>query len=684
MGVVFDHLKAVAKGNLLDGVHLTGNAAVVHRDDGARMRPDERLELGLVEVERVGANIDEAGHSAAQGKRVGSGDEGEGRHDDLVARLQVEQQRAHLQRVGARGGEHDARPAAEQALEKSLALPAILAVADDLPRLDGGTDVVDLVASQRGAVEGNLIGRSVGRHRAELVGCWALMALSRPWWKSGGVPVGSRPGGGARSGILQPSTRLDSDAPPSATGRQRTNDRLMFASAGLARNDRTSDVLESRMRNALILLFCLPLAAAGCASKPPGGIVLIVIDTLRADHMSLYGYERPTTPRLDELSTAGSVFEHAYSASSWTLPGTASILTGLYPSAHGAGTRTHRRLREGVITLPQYLSGAGYSTGAVVNVSFLGPMFGFATGFDSYDLETATANELRLAEESLDDALSWLDTRDASRPFFLFLHLFDVHHQYFAPEPARGAFTKEFADRYGDTFATIESREVAEQAADVEFLKAAYDEEILAVDSQIGRLFEALQERDLHETTWVALTADHGEAFRGEHYHQGHGRSLYDEVMRVPLVLWGPGVPAGERYNDPVSTVDIVPTLLDMAALEVPELSGGSLMPLLAGEAPPTRPIYARSNYYGIELEAIVEWPYKMVSNRTARSLAIYDLSTDPGELRALHRPDDAQLKRTARRLRRQMRELRRDRQGDPVVLSPELERQLRALGYIQ
>lgn len=437
------------------------------------------------------------------------------------------------------------------------------------------------------------------------------------------------------------------------------------------------------MRHALSLLCCLLLATVGCAAEPPGGIVLVVIDTLRADHMSLYGYERETTPRIDELSTSGKVFEHAYSASSWTLPGMASILTGLYPNAHGAGTSAHRRLREGVITLPQYLSGAGYETGAVVNVSFLDPIFGMATGFDHYDLKQATAIELRRADESLDASLEWLDGRDTSRPFFLLLHLFDVHHQFNAPEPARGVFTDAFADRYGDTLATIESREAAEQAADVEFIKAAYDEEILWVDAQIGRLFESLRERNLHDTTWVALTADHGEAFPGEHVRKGHGMSLHDEVMRVPLVLWGPGVPAA-RHQEPVSTVDIVPTLLDLAQLEVPQVSGGSLVPYLAGGAPPARPIYARSNYYGIELEAIVEWPYKMVVNRTARSPAIYDLSTDPGELDALRDPDNAQLTRTARRLQRQMREIRRDRAGDAVELSPELERQLRALGYIQ
>ncbi len=438
------------------------------------------------------------------------------------------------------------------------------------------------------------------------------------------------------------------------------------------------------MRTRAILLSCLLATVGGCARQPPGGIVLVVIDTLRADHMSLHGYERPTTPRIDELAASGSVFERAYSASSWTLPGTASILTGLYPSAHGAGTSDHRRIRQGVLTLAQYLSGAGFSTGAVVNVSFLSPKFGMATGFDSYNLASATANDLRLADESLDDALEWLDLRDPSRPFFLLLHVFDVHHQYFAPEPARGAFTQVFADRYGDTLGSVESRLAAEQSQDVEFLKAAYDEEILAVDAQIGRLFEALQQRDLRDTTWVALTSDHGEAFRGEHYHQGHGRSLYNEVMRVPLILWGPGVPAGARYEEPVSTVDIVPTLLDAAQLEVPDLSGGSLLPLLAGGAAPERPIYARSNYYGIELEAIVDWPYKMVVNRTARSPAIYDLSTDPGELVPLHDPDNARLTRRARRLQRQMRELRRDREGSAVELSPELERQLRALGYIQ
>ncbi|HJO02922.1 MAG TPA: sulfatase [Acidobacteriota bacterium] len=438
------------------------------------------------------------------------------------------------------------------------------------------------------------------------------------------------------------------------------------------------------MRHALSLCFCLLLATSGCAPEPPGNVVLVVIDTLRADHMSLYGYDRQTTPHLDELATTGSVFEHAYSASSWTLPGVASILTGLYPSAHGAGTSSHRRIRDGVITLPQYLSATGYATAAVVNVSFLLPRFGMAAGFDHYDLEPATATELRLADESLDDALDWLDSRDSSKPFFLFLHLFDVHHQFDAPEPARGVFTAAFADRYGDTLATLESRTAAEQAGDVEFAKAAYDEEILWVDSQVGRLFEALRERDLDETTWVALTADHGEAFSGEHYHRGHGMSLYDEVMRVPLVLWGPGVPA-VRHQEPVSTVDIVPTLLDLTGREVPEVSGGSLVPLMEGEEPPVRPIFARSDYYGNEIEAIVQWPYKMIVNRSSGLPgAIYDLSVDPGEFHALVDPADAQLTRLARRLRQQMREIRRDREGAAVGLSPDLERQLRALGYIQ
>ena len=438
------------------------------------------------------------------------------------------------------------------------------------------------------------------------------------------------------------------------------------------------------MRHTLRLFSCLLLATSGCALEPPGNVVLVIIDTLRADHMSLYGYERQTTPHLDKLSENGSVFEHAYSASSWTLPGIASILTGLYPTEHGAGgPRPLRRLREGVPTLPQYLSVAGYATGAVANVSFLDPRFGMAIGFDHYDLERAGSTELRRADESLDDALEWLDQRNRSKPFFLLLHLFDVHHQFDAPEPARGVFTDAFADRYGDSLATLQSREEAARRADVEFIKAAYDEEILWVDSQIGRLFEKLRERNLHKTTWIALTADHGEAFLGEHTHKGHGNSLYDEVMRVPLVLWGPDIPAA-RYQEPVSTVDIVPTLLDLVKLEVPPVSGGTLVPLLEGGAPPARPIYAYSNYYDIELEAIVQWPYKMVTNLSAGSRAIYDLDADPGELMALRDPDDAQLTRTARQLRRQMREIRRASAGAAVKLSPELERQLRALGYLQ
>ena len=440
------------------------------------------------------------------------------------------------------------------------------------------------------------------------------------------------------------------------------------------------------MRHALVLAICLLVVTAGCTAPPsePEGIVLIVVDTLRADHMGLYGYERATTPRLDALAATGSVFEHAFSASAWTLPGMASILTGQYPSVHGAGSGEIRGMRDGVTTLAERLSEAGFATGAVVNVAYMEPAFGMTGGFDSYDIVNAMPVEMRTADESVDRALEWLDGCDSTRPFFLLLHLFDVHHQYNAPPPARGTFTGAFADRYGEAMATAASREAAEQASDGEFLLAAYDEEILWVDMQLERLFGELHERGLRDTTLVALTSDHGEGF-GEHNRRGHGNNLHNEVMRVPLVFWGPGVPA-RRFEEPASTVDIVPTLLDLIGLEVPEVSGGSLRPLMEGGAAPQRPIYARSKHYGQDLEAIVQWPFKLIVNNRTNVIALYDLSTDPGEWHALRSgpEEDRQLTRLARRLRQQIRGIRRAEAGEAVELSPELERQLRALGYIQ
>jgi len=221
---------------------------------------------------------------------------------------------------------------------------------------------------------------------------------------------------------------------------------------------------------AVACVAALTMVACGQPPDPPPSVVLIVLDTVRADHLSLYGYERDTTPRLARWAEQGTVFENAFSTAAWTLPAVGSIFTGLYPSQHGAGISGPSRMHDEVPTLAEELAAAGYETGAVANVGFLAPIFGLNRGFEHYDFDPAGAERgTRRADISVDRALEWLSER-SDKPFFFVLHLFDAHHYYDAPPPARGVFTSEYADDYDPaTLATLESRVEAERRSDLDF-----------------------------------------------------------------------------------------------------------------------------------------------------------------------------------------------------------------------
>lgn len=444
---------------------------------------------------------------------------------------------------------------------------------------------------------------------------------------------------------------------------------------------------------ALTLLTLVAVAAAipacaGPAPPPSPPLILIVVDTVRADHMGTYGYERPTTPRLDEIAAEGAVFEWGFTTAAFTLPAMTSILTGRLPTGHGAGRHPRRerrftRLREEVPTLAELLAEAGYTTGAVANGGYLRPGFELDRGFEHYDFHPATDEAIRRADDSVDLALDWIDERDADdEPFFLMLHLFDAHRHYDAPEPARGAFTGQFADAY-EGMDGLASRLEAEARGDLDFALAAYDEEILWVDMQVGRLVEGLRERGLWGEALVGLTSDHGEAFR-EHGWIAHGTTLHNEVMRVPLMLWGPGVPPGRRPG-PVSVVDLAPTFLDAADVEVPgAVTGASLLPHLAGVELPDRLLFAENDLLVGHHAAVVSWPLKLIHDFDHETSSLFDLERDPQERIDLTASPDRALRRTMRALRRQARELYRGQPGEEVELDPEVTEELRALGYIQ
>jgi arylsulfatase A-like enzyme len=450
-----------------------------------------------------------------------------------------------------------------------------------------------------------------------------------------------------------------------------------------------------RLRRALGLV---ALAFAACArpseratARP--NLVLVSIDTLRADHLGAYGYGRATSPSIDRLAREGVVFERAYSTSNWTLPAHVSMLTGLYPTRHGAHHPRRAPAAE-VGLLPEALGRRGYRSAAVVStVAFLEKKYGLARGFEVYDDESAfparfpEASRFVSSERVHARAVELLDELgDGGAPFFLFLHYFDVHADYVPPPP----FDRMFAPGDGVRLDLPESEEPRRGHA--ERLAALYDGEIRWVDSWIGRLLDELDRRDLAGRTLVVVTADHGEEFL-EHGDWLHGRNLYDTSMRVPLVVRFPGgAHAGRRVTAPVSLVDLGATLLAAAgAGDGSWQSGIDLAPLAAGAASAPRALVAFGNG-GIRkfLSAIVADGRKAVfeargSGRpTGEPVVLVRTEGDPLE-RRLEPGSSRAGRRLGARLRRIWAEQARGAPRAVELPKPggEEEAGLRALGYL-
>lgn len=450
-----------------------------------------------------------------------------------------------------------------------------------------------------------------------------------------------------------------------------------------------------RRRSRLALLGAL-LALGGCGggeAQPPRSLVLVVVDTLRADHLGPYGAPRGTTPQLDRLASSAALFEQAHSTSSWTLPAFASLFTGVGAARHGAGRRVDEPGAEAFVglgpelpTLAGELASAGFSTAGAGNNPFLHPGFGLARGFARWDYVFGRYDRHPNAAQMIYWGLRWLDTRD-ERPFFLFLHLFDPHLPYAAPPapgraraPALGAPFEHPFRGFGAANATWHPRRAVER----DFVRAAYRDEVRFVDAQLAHLFAGLRERGLADETLVVLTSDHGEELF-EHGGFEHGHSLHAEVMRVPLLVWGPGVRPG-RHAQPVSLVDLAPTLL--AAFGVAPagpIEGRSLWPLLQGGPPPApQPLAAQGTLHGGARAAWIDWPWKLLLDGEEQAARLYDLGADPAEQRDLA-PEQAERVAALRAARSAAIAQRAASaaQAPATALGAEIEEQLEALGYL-
>ncbi len=401
------------------------------------------------------------------------------------------------------------------------------------------------------------------------------------------------------------------------------------------------------------------------ATHPALNLLVVTLDTTRADHIGAYGAAKAATPAFDRIAREGVLFEHAVTAAPLTLPAHATLFTAKYPARHGVRDNGGFFLDAKETTLAERLKADGFATGGFVGAYVLDRRWGIAQGFDTYfdDFDIGKAKGSVLADverpgnEVADHALAWLEGVATSK-FFAWVHFYDAHSPYDPPEPYRSTFGED-----------------------------AYAGEIAFVDVQVKRLIDFLERRDLLKKTIVVVVADHGESL-GEHGEASHGFFVYESVVRVPFAVLAPGDGMrGRRVADVVRTVDLVPTLLELLGRQSAEkLDGRSLVPLMTGAVRElgldaySEAMYPRYHFGWSALHALTSGRYKYVD---APRPELYDLVNDPGEAKNeydLRRPLGAKMAQSLRVL-----EGAADAkpQKAAVEVDPEARARLAALGYI-
>src|SRR5258706_147382 len=417
-----------------------------------------------------------------------------------------------------------------------------------------------------------------------------------------------------------------------------------------------------------IFFTLIALSAAQAVAQTPEksvpNVVLISIDSLRADHLGCYGYQQIKTPNIDGLAADGARFTRAFTAVPVTLPSHTAILTGTYPMLSGMHDFSANKLSPQQPTLATVLKQSGYVTGAVVASAVLDSRFGLNHGFDFYydhfdfsRLEEANLDEMeRPGNVVADQVLDWLG-KNSQKKFFVWMHLYDPHYPYHPPEP----YSRVYAGR-------------------------PYDGEIAFADEQVGRLLRFLKDKGLYQNTVIVLSGDHGESL-GEHGEKTHGFFIYNATMRVPLIIHLPGKSAAQVVESTVSLVDLISTALQAAGVDIPsQVQGQSLLPLLRGDkADRPRTVYGetflpRIHFNWSELRGAENAKYHFID---APRPELYDLAKDPGELHNLLEEKRA----VANEMRAQLVALIRDNSAgkelaEKTGLDPALMERLKSLGY--
>jgi len=443
---------------------------------------------------------------------------------------------------------------------------------------------------------------------------------------------------------------------------------------------RTSDPLPLRFTAPLVAFVSTWMFVCGCGGGAPEkpNVVLISIDTLRADHLGCYGDPRGTSPNIDRLASEGVLFENGFSPTAWTLPGHASMFSGLTPRRHGA-TRVKAAIREDVPLLAEILAQNGYATAAVVNAPFMQAKFGFSRGFDTFTY----VPKLEVAEHQ--QAVLNTVRRGGEKPFFYFFHYMSVHDPY-APEESFNRFVGTYelpievtGQRMLQLWRALDAGERSLNEDEVRFLDDLYTGGVLSVDARIGEILDLLESLQSDGDTVVIFTSDHGEEFM-EHGSLVHTKTLYDEVLRVPLIMRGPGIPRGERVRSMAALIDIVPTVLGLLDIvSPPDLDGIDLATYWNDDTNPERLLEIETNWItGARGKRGIRTPTrKLIVSLETGAKEYYDLLGDPEETDNLYPHPGAE------ELGRAMEEQSEATAGGEVVLDSTDIEALEALGYL-
>jgi len=458
-------------------------------------------------------------------------------------------------------------------------------------------------------------------------------------------------------------------------------------------------------------LSCAALAGAlsGCRRDGSNGrgqlpadtnVLLIILDTVGAEHVSSFGLKEELTPNIDKLASSGTAFQKAYSPAPWTKPAIASMFTGLMPNRSGMSSITSV-LDPKLETLASSFKKLGYDTGAVVSHMMLQREYGYANGFDYYDErmgKDSNPHRTISSQQVSDFALYWLKERKSKKPFFLTTHYFDPHYNYYHHAAFDRTSWYKGPLKAGLPMDKMLSLRPELTKADIDFLIGLYREEIAFTDHHVGRLIKYLDDTGLRDNTLVVLLADHGEEFM-EHGWIGHTVALYNELINVPLLFSLPGKIVTGNCTAPVSTVDLWQTLADLCGLEVPSygLDGVSLQPFLkdsnhVGDA--GRMIFSEVDYVpGLNRKAkdelltfktsMVMDNHKVIHDRKDEKWQLFDLINDPDEMQNLigKRPFEESFKRELLSWENQRKPIQVDA---PAFLKPAEIEKLKSLGYMK